>query len=240
MPKQLYMNIEGEFPDLMKISDRKILFIEDDLAFAKSLITYFEMENTVYHADTLASAEEYIAGGTFDVIVTDVILPDGTGLDIFNCNFQAMPPILVLSSLGNDEHILEGLELGAVDYIVKPCSPKVLEGRMSIRLLPKNESETARSGLVVNAVKRTVHYRGKAIAFTSSEFNILHYLINHPGVFYSSNELYEAIWKTSALNTTTIRKHISSMRRKLLEGTGGKEIILTDFGKGYAFAGGNT
>lgn len=223
----------------MKISDRTILFIEDDLMFAKSLITYFETENTVYHADTLSAAKEYVAHNTFDVIVTDVILPDGTGLDIFSFASKVLPPILVLSSLGNDEHILEGLELGAVDYIVKPCSPKVLEGRMAIRLLPKSESETSLHGLVVNAVKRTVHYRGKAIAFTSSEFNILHYLINHSGQFYSSNELYEAIWKTPALNTTTIRKHISSMRRKLVEGTGGAELILTDFGKGYAFAGGD-
>ena len=223
----------------MKVFDRTMLFIEDDLLFAKSLTSYFEAENTVYHADTLAAAKEYIENNNFDIIVTDVILPDGTGLDIFNSFEKAMPPILVLSSLGNDEHILEGLELGAVDYIVKPCSPKVLEGRIAIRLLPKSESETSRGGLVVNAVKRTVQYHGKAIAFTSSEFNILHYLINHPGQFFSSNELYEEIWKTPALNTTTIRKHISSMRRKLVEGTGGAELILTDFGKGYAFRGGD-
>ncbi|MBQ7308612.1 MAG: response regulator transcription factor [Clostridia bacterium] len=224
----------------MKVSDRTLLFIEDDFALAESLITYFEAENSVYHADTLAAAKKYISVKNFDAIVTDVILPDGTGLDIFKCFSEASPPILVLSSLGNDEHILEGLESGAVDYIVKPCSAKLLEGRIAIRLLPKSAGETLQNGLRVNAVKRTVHYNGKPIQFTSSEFNVLYYLITHPGQFFSSNELYEAIWRTPALNTTTIRKHISSMRRKLLEGTGGKELILTDFGKGYAFAGGNS
>ena len=222
----------------MKVSDRIILFIEDDIALAEELITYFEENNTVYHADTLAKAKRLIEEEDFNVIVTDVILPDGTGLDIFKSFADAPPPIIVLSTLGNDEHILEGLESGAVDYIVKPCSPKLLEGRMAIRLLPNFARETSNRGLKVDAGKRTVHYKGKPIVFTSSEFNILHYLITHPGQFFSSNELYEAIWQTPALNTTTIRKHISSMRRKLLEGTDGAELILTDFGKGYAFAAG--
>ena len=84
----------------MKVFDRTMLFIEDDLLFAKSLTSYFEAENTVYHADTLAAAREYIENNTFDVIVTDVILPDGTGLDIFNYFEKVSPPILVLSSLG--------------------------------------------------------------------------------------------------------------------------------------------
>ena len=60
--------------------------------------------------------------------------------------------------------------------------------------------------------------------------------MSNPGTFFSSNELYEKIWLARSLNTTTIRKHISSMRRKLLDATEGKEFILTDFGKGYAFA----
>lgn len=223
----------------MKISERTILFIEDDLSFAQGLIAYFKEENRVYHADTLESAQKYIEMNTFDVIVTDVILPDGTGLDIFKFFTDAPPPIIVLSSLGNDEYILEGLESGAVDYIVKPCSTKVLEGRMAIRLSPKSSSEITRHELNLNVVKRTVHYKGKPIVLTSSEFNILYYLFTHSGQFFSSNELYEAIWQTPALNTTTIRKHISSMRRKLLNGTEGKELILTDFGKGYAFMGGD-
>lgn len=223
----------------MKVSNRTLLFIEDDFSLAERLITYFSQENKVYHADTLMAAQKYIELKNFDAIITDVILPDGTGLDIFKCFDQAPPPILVLSSLGNDEHILEGLESGAVDYIVKPCSEKLLEGRIAIRLLPKSAGEASKHGLSVNAVKRTVHYNGNTILFTSSEFNVLYYLFTHAGQYFSSNELYEAIWQTPALNTTTIRKHISSMRRKLLEGTGGKELILTDFGKGYAFAGGD-
>lgn len=219
----------------MQLSDRKLLFIEDDLALAEEIRKYFSEKNTVMIANNVRRADECIRLLKFDAIVTDIILPDGSGLDIFE-KYEKLPPVIVLSNLGSDDNILEGLYYGAIDYIVKPCSLKVLEAKLILRLAPQAKAEISANGLVLNRATRKVNYLGKPIQLTSSEFNILHYLMSHPGTFFSSNELYEKIWLAQSLNTTTIRKHISSMRRKLLDATEGKEFILTDFGKGYAFS----
>lgn len=220
---------------MQELSGRNLLFIEDDLALAEEIRTYFSKNNTVMIAHSVKTADECIRLLKFDAIVTDVILPDGSGLDIFE-KYTKLPPVIVLSNLGSDDNILEGLYYGAIDYVVKPCSLKVLEARLMLRLSPQKKSELRSGGLELNVATRKVAYLGNPIQLTSSEFNILHYLMSHPHTFFSSNELYEKIWMAQSLNTTTIRKHISSMRRKLLDATGGKELILTDFGKGYAFA----
>ncbi len=220
---------------MQQLSDRKLLFIEDDLGLAEEIRKYFSENNTVMIANNVKRANECIRLLNFDAIVTDIILPDGSGLDIFE-KYDKLPPVIVLSNLGSDENILEGLYYGAIDYIVKPCSLKVLEAKLLLRLAPQAKAEISANGLTLNRTTRKVSYLNKPIALTSSEFNILQFLMSHPNTFYSSNELYEKIWLAQSLNTTTIRKHISSMRRKLLEATGGKEFILTDFGKGYAFS----
>lgn len=223
---------------MQQLTERKLLFIEDDVVLAEEIRAYFSEHNTVMIASNVRRADECIRLLKFDAIVTDIILPDGSGLDIFE-KYDTLPPVIVLSNLGSDENILEGLYYGAIDYIVKPCSLKVLEAKLLLRLSKNTNPEISVNGLTLNRTTRKVSYLGKPIPLTSSEFNILQFIMSHPNTFFSSNELYEKIWLAQSLNTTTIRKHISSMRRKLLESTDGKEFILTDFGKGYAFSGGD-
>ena len=220
---------------MQQLSDRRLLFIEDDLALAEEIRGYFSEKNTVMVANDLRRADECIRLLKFDAIVTDVILPDGSGLDIFE-KYNNLPPVIVLSNLGSDDNILEGLYYGAIDYIVKPCSLKILDAKLQLRLSKQIKTEIISNGLSLNRTTRKVNYHNNPILLTSSEFNILQFLMLNPNKFFSSDELYEKIWLAKSLNTTTIRKHISSMRRKLLDSTGGKEFILTDFGKGYAFS----
>ena len=75
----------------------------------------------------------------------------------------------------------------------------------------------------------------KEIHLTSSEFNILHFLMTHPNQFFLANEIYEQVWKSKSLNTTTIKRHLSTLRRKMIEVEPKKTFILTQFGNGYAF-----
>ena len=220
---------------MQQLTDKKLLFIEDDLELSKEIHRFFSPNNNIMIAHDLKTADECIKLLKFDAIVTDVILPDGSGLDIFE-KYNKLPPVIVMSNLGADDNILEGLYYGAIDYIVKPCSMKVLEAKLVLRLSSQKKADLRAKGLTLNTSTRKVTYKNEIIQLTSSEFNILHFLMSHPHTFYSSNEIYEKIWLAKALNTTTIRKHISSMRRKLLEATKGQEFILTDFGKGYAFA----
>ncbi len=218
------------------IENRRLLFVEDDEVQSKTLCDYFGETNEVVSASTLARAKEAVRD-KFDAVVLDVILPDGTGLDVIP-SLPKSTPVIILSDLDSEDNILDGLEAGATDYIVKPCSPRLLEARLSLRLLPPEDAVITKHGLTVNSAMRTVSYRGTPIQLTSSEFNILNFLIRDPGKFYTATEIYEKVWHAPSLHTTTIKYHLHNLRVKLNGASmGSAGLILTEFGKGYAFAG---
>ena len=212
---------------------RTLLFIEDETNTRKQNAEYFRQQNNiVYEADTLEKAMKYLSEKSFDAIVLDLILPDGEGLELLQ--YKPLPPVLILSNLGSDLDILEGLSAGAVDYIIKPCSPKVLEARLSLRLLPKEDSIIKSCGLLLDLKERTASYNGLPVLLTGSEFNILAFLVQHPNLYFNAAEIYEQVWKMPSLNSTSIKYHISNLRQKLIK-ISGKNLILTAFGKGYSF-----
>ena len=220
---------------MQKVSHKKILFVEDNIDLLNNLLEYFRArENTVFGAKTKREAAVLLHKENFDICILDLILPDGMGLDLFEYR-DVLPPVIIMSDLGTEDDMLEGFDSGAVDYVVKPCSMRLLETRMGLRLSSGDESKITSGELKIDTTKRVATYRGEVIPLTGSEFNILHFLMTHAGEFYSANEIYEAIWKAPSLNSPTIRKHISSMRRKITDIAPDQEFILTDFGKGYAF-----
>lgn len=219
-----------------KIEYKNILIVEDDDELAEQLAKYFSAMNTVTCCKDLSSAIKSVGENTYDIALLDVILPDGNGLKLIED--LGRTPVIVLSDLGSDSNLIDGFTAGAADYIVKPCSPQLIEIRMALRLLPDGKAISSH-GLTLNAAKRTAVYNKKPLELTSSEFNILMFLMQHAGSFYTANEIYEQVWKMPHLNTTTIKSHLSNLRKKMLAAS--KEcadLILTEFGKGYAFTGG--
>ena len=215
--------------------ERKILIIEDDASIYVPICDHFRISGcycTV--ARTIAEGQAKLSELQFDAIVLDILLPDGYGTELFSSG-RPLPPVIILSSLNEDEDILEGLSLGAADYVIKPCSPRVLEARLSLRLLPKNKAVITSHGLTLNLNMRTVSYLGKLVKLTSSEFNILYFLMTHPGKFFTADAIYENVWKASSMQTSVVRFHITNLRKTILSTTG-KNLILTEFGMGYAFA----
>lgn len=216
------------------VYNRKLLFVEDDNMLSDEFAIYFSKKmNTVKRASTLAQAEEILSETSFDAVILDLILPDGEGLQLFDSGFH-LPPVIILSSLSDEPKMLEGFQSGAIDYIVKPCSPELLEARLALRLLPKADATIFLSGISLNTIERTAHYYGTPLPLTGSEFNILYFLMKHPDTFFDSSEIYRRVWEAPSLHTTTIRYHISNLRRKIKELTH-KNLIVTEFGKGYAF-----
>ena len=216
------------------IINRRILFVEDDSRLLNEMTGWFrERGNLVWGADCLREAKAILENVQPEMIVLDIILPDGSGLELLR-NLSPVPPVIVLSDLGNEENILEGFQAGVVDYIVKPCSMRLLEARMKLRFLPHNECVSVYGGLRLDSCKRSAHYFGKPLPLTSSEFNILWFLMKNPGKFFSADEIYEQVWSAPSLQTTTIRRHLSTLRQKLKE-LSKENIIHTEFGKGYAF-----
>lgn len=219
-----------------KVEFKHILIVEDGDRLRNELTEYFSAMNKVTACATLKSAVTEVSERAYDIVLLDLILPDGNGLSLLD--YLGKTPVMILSDLGADENIIEGLTAGAADYIVKPCSPQVLETRMYLRLLPDGKANITLHGMKLNVSDRTVTYENIKINLTSNEFNILSFLMQNAGVFFTANEIYENVWKMPHLNTETVKKHMSNLRKKLLcVSDNCAALLISKFGKGYAFKG---
>ena len=209
-----------------------LLFIDDDCALSDSFEKYFGETSLVRIAGSLTEAIGVLREFRPDLVVLDLVLPDGSGLDFLQSGAIAAP-VIILSSLGDDETMLAGLS-SCVDYCVKPVSLPVLEKRILLRLGRAGKS-VATGGLVVDETSRSVTYRGKPVPLTASEFNLLSFLTEHPDQVFTAEALYESVWGMKALRSTSVRYHLSNLRQKLKSCAPGKNFISTRFGKGYLF-----
>ena len=228
----------GEYFMDYTVKGRKLLVVEDDEKLKREIAMYFSPENFVFTAQDVDEAAEILSEeGNFDAIVLDLILKNSMGMDLLKS--PALPPVIILSSLSGEDYIMAGLTSGAVDYVVKPCTMRLLETHIAIRLLPKADAVETFGAFSVNANTRTVKCGNAAVSLTPSEFNILFFLVKHKGRYFTADEIYEEIWCAPSLHTTTIRAHLSSLRRKLKEALPAADIIRTEFNKGYCFTGDN-
>lgn len=221
-----------------KVEFKNVLIVEDGDDLRESLAEYFSVKNKVTACKNLKEAFAAAAENGFDIVLLDLILPDGNGKELIS--FLGQTPVVILSDLGTDENLIDGFSAGAADYIVKPASNALIETRMAMRLLPISKAALTLGGLTLNANSRTAVFEDTALELTSSEFNILMFLMQNAGNFYTANEIYEKVWKMPHLNTETIKKHLSNLRKKMLSVSEACAALLaTKFGKGYAFVGGN-
>lgn len=217
------------------VEQKRLLVVEDSDAIRQEISEFFSAKNDVITAKNLAEAVDCVEKQTFDAVILDLVLPDGNGLSIFE-HLRDDVPVIILSDLGSDENIIDGIGRGAADYIVKPVSTNVLDARLAIRLLPPKDAVICSHGLSLNLADRTAGFYGKTIDLTASEFNILAFLMSHPGQVFSALDIYEQVWKLPHLNTQTIRIHLHNLRKKLLlVSPACGSLIMTEFGKGYYF-----
>lgn len=219
------------------VCGRKLLFVEDNDALKREMAAYFSLQNTVFTASDVEEAISILENnGSFDAVILDLILKNSMGIELFSV-FSALPPVIILSSLDGEDNILTGLTSGAADYVVKPCSMRLLEAHIALRLLPATDAVETFGNFSINAKTRTVKYKKMPISLTPSEFNILFFLVKNCGRYFTADEIYEKIWCAPSLHTTTIRAHLSSLRRKLKAAIPTGDIIRTEFNKGYCFTG---
>ncbi|MDE6372902.1 MAG: response regulator transcription factor, partial [Clostridia bacterium] len=208
--------------------------VEDNDGLREKLRSYFSVMNKVVSCGNLQSAVTAAEKEIFDIILLDVILPDGNGLTLIEHTGET--PVIILSDLGSDSNMIDGFSAGATDYIVKPASCTLIEMRMALRLLPNSKAQLSSHGLELNTAKRTATYNKKPLELTSSEFNILTFLMQNAGTYYTASEIYEQVWNMPHLNTTTIKVHISNLRKKMLAVSSDcAKLLIQEFGKGYAF-----
>ncbi|MBU1222825.1 MAG: response regulator transcription factor [Gammaproteobacteria bacterium] len=230
-----------------------VLVVEDDPDIADMLAIHLLDEGfRVEHVADGDIASERLMRGGFDMLLLDIMLPGASGLDLCRQarRHTAYIPIIIISARGAESQRILGLELGADDYISKPFSALELVARM--RALFRREAAFGRearraagaveqNGLYLDPVTRVVQLDGKPVALTAREFDLLLYFAQHPGQVFSRIDLLAKVWGYShAGYEHTVNTHINRLRCKIEPDPAQPTRILTVWGVGYKFVGGET
>lgn len=220
-----------------------ILLIDDDKEFCQLLGEFFKTENIqVTFAHDGKTGINTILAGQNDVVVLDIMMPPPNGIEVLKkVREQSNVPIIMLTARGDDVDRIVGLELGADDYLAKPCNPRELLARIHAVLrrtrLPKYEQpEVITIGdLVLDTGTRKVTVDSELLELTSTQFSVLEQLMRHAGNVISKEELTEIVLnrKLDAFDRS-IDMHVSNIR-KLLKEVSGKQPIKTIRNVGYQF-----
>lgn len=219
----------------------KLLLIDDDVELAGMLKEFLQQEGfdvTVGHDGI--SAEQYVLAGRFDLMVLDVMMPVQDGIQTLkNIRAHSTIPVIMLTAKGDNDDKITGLELGADDYVPKPCTPRELVARIRA-ILKRVKSETpilaeiVIGDLTVNTAQRMATFKKNALVLTSTEFNLLETLARHAGTVISKEELsLQALGRPLAKFDRSIDVHLSSLRHKVTQYSDNPNLIQTIYRKGY-------
>ncbi len=235
------------FSSLAPVMTARLLLIDDDARLTGMVGDYLRNAGfEVSTAGSLAQARDVLAQGRFELIVLDIMLPDGDGLDF--CRWLRgdtrwrHQPVLMLSARGEPMDRILGLELGADDYLAKPFEPRELQARIKAllrRLEPKLDGdEVLRFGrLEIDLAARVARLDGKICDLTSHQFDLLVVLAQSPGRVLSRDQIMDAL-KGHPLEAfdRSIDVHISRIRAVIEDDPKTPRRVLTVRGAGYVFA----
>ncbi|MGA9309249.1 MAG: response regulator transcription factor [Pseudonocardiaceae bacterium] len=178
-----------------------------------------------------------------DLVVLDLMLPGVSGLEVCRQLRAAGPvPVVMLTALGEEEDRIVGLELGADDYITKPFSPRELVLRVASVLRRARSPQTRTQvppidddGLMVDVAGRRAVLGGQELALTVREFELLAFLIQHPGRAFTRSELLEQVWGWNFGDHSTVTVHVRRLREKVEVDPTAPSRIATVWGVGYRY-----
>ncbi len=221
----------------------RILVVEDEPAIAESLAYALRRDGfTVQIAGTLADARPAI--DDVDLMVLDLMLPDGSGFELVGAARRAArsPAIIVLSSRDGEADRVAALETGADDYVTKPFSPREVVARVRAVLRRSRgggEPGPARPPaftppVTVDEATRRAFVSGRSVDLTRVEFDLLACLVATPGRVYTRAQLIDRVWGDGfAITDRTIDSHVKALRRKVEASGGDPNLIETVRGVGY-------
>ncbi|GGO77823.1 DNA-binding response regulator [Marinobacterium nitratireducens] len=224
----------------------RLLLVDDDTELCQLLGDYLRHEN--YEVDYAHNADEALAciggGKTYDLMVLDIMMPGQSGLELLQ---QLRPrvqlPVIMLTGRGEEIDRILGLEMGADDYLGKPCNPRELLARIrAVRRRSDGAGSRTRfperplemHGIRLDPGQRELMVAGQPVDLTSAEFNVLAYLMENAGRVMSKGELTELVLhRPLTAYDRAIDVHISRVRQKLAPVVGDLELIKTVRGEGY-------
>lgn len=221
----------------------QILFADDDADIKELVGLILQKEGmSVTFADNGLKAIDTWRKNTFDLIVLDIMMPVMDGLEACRRIRRVSDiPIIMLTSLGQEQDVVMGFEVGADDYIIKPFRPRELIARIQAvhnRFSKLKEIERRRlafKNLVLDLDARQVIFWGRNIEVTRLEFQLLQYLIQNAGVVISKDDLLQNVWgyDRSIEDTNLIEAAIRRLRKKLESDPSRPRFIQTVWGTGY-------
>ena len=216
-----------------------ILLVEDEEDIATLVRTYLEKDGfRVIWAARAAEGLQALADNEIRLAILDLQLPDGDGLDLCRAiRATSRLPIVIVTARDEEIDRITGLELGADDYVTKPFSPRELVARVRAvlrRAEPDEDGDLVAVGdIVLERAGRTVSVAGTEVELTGIEFDLLAFLLAHPGIVMTRERLLERVWGLSFPGgTRTVDVHVAQLRRKLDR----PGLIRTVRGSGYKAA----
>ncbi len=210
----------------------KVLLVEDNYSIAKGLIYAFEQnEFEVKYAKSIAEASKFLNAEKFNIMILDVMLPDGNGFEFYKkIKEEHFTPTIFLTAKDDEDDIVNGLELGAEDYVTKPFLIRELIARMN-KILSKSKSNKIKiKDISIDLDKMVAYKNDEEINLTALETKLLIYMFTNSGKVLNRECIIEKIWDWTRndVNDNTISVYIKRIREKL-----DTDIIVTIKGIGY-------
>jgi two-component system, OmpR family, catabolic regulation response regulator CreB len=225
-----------------------VLVVEDEIAIADTLVYALNAAGiAARHASTLSAARSVLATERPQLVILDLGLPDGSGLDlcrqIRRGEFAAPDlPILMLTAMSDEVDRIVGLELGADDYVTKPFSPREVVLRVKT-ILRRAQSQSvdvvamdaALPAFEFDALGQRFRYANQWLELTRRELHVLQLLLQSPGRIYSRETLLDRVWGRDAESMErTVDTHVKTLRAKLRNVDPSRDVIVTHRGLGYS------
>lgn len=219
----------------------KLLLIDDDVELSNMLKDFLVQEAySVSLAHDGITGEQYVLAGKFDLVILDVMMPGQDGMQTLkNIRMHTDVPVIMLTAKDDNEGRIIGLESGADDYVQKPCLPRELVARVRA-ILRRQSSDIVNSNdivvgkLIVSGERRKVFWGDQPIVFTSTEFSLVEVLAKQAGSIVSKEDLsIKALGRPLVKYDRSIDVHLSSIRQKIADASGGLNLIQTIYRVGY-------
>jgi two-component system response regulator RegX3 len=225
---------------------RAILLVEDEPAITEPLVESLEREGFTLHvAGTVAEALEGAERLRPDLILLDIMLPDGSGFDVCReVRRRSDVPIIMLTARGEEADRVIGLELGADDYVVKPFSAREVVARVRAVLRrtsavgggPSAEGPVEVGDVRLDPAARVVTRDGRPVELTRKEFDLLRLLMREAGAVVTRERLIDEVWDVNWFGSTkTLDVHVSGLRKKLRDDSAAPTYLHTVRGVGFMF-----
>jgi DNA-binding response OmpR family regulator len=221
----------------------KILIIEDEIDLLVTISNYLVKENYVCElAENFRKAEEKLSIYEYDVILLDITLPDGNGLELLRIikKNQIKSCVIIISAKNSLDDKISGLDLGADDYMTKPFQLSELNSRIKAVLRRRHfdgNNSLIFNEISINTDSKSVAIKGKEIALTKKEYDLLLFFLINKNRILTKEAIAEHLWDDNidlADNFDFIYTHLNNIRKKIRR-AGGTDYIKTFYGMGYKF-----